>query len=212
MKKLIFIKNPKTASTSIYNSLLKTSNLNADIYEYKKYEENPNYLEEKNCIIVPSPSSQCFFHCYQQEKNFFVFGVLRNIFDRFISGWNFMANIYGVNPTSNIFEYFKFLEDYKNKEKTNIHLHLLRSQKENFYYNNQIVVNRFLNFSRLEQDFKKLQNEFGFKSDLLKLNEGLKINSVAKKDRQKAAKKIKELMQVDYDWFKEIDKKLFYPK
>jgi chondroitin 4-sulfotransferase 11 len=142
-KKLLFIHIPKTAGTSIVFSLFKKSKVEHNLLS--KYSED--FL-----------------------RDVFVFCVIRNPFDRFISQWLYHTNYkdnFFYKKYNKKFDVFSYLDIVKN----NSHRVTWKSMSR-FIFHKTKKVDFFLRFENLSNDWKKLCNILGLdiKLEFLKKN------------------------------------------
>jgi hypothetical protein len=167
-KNIIFIRIPKTASTSIIQAF-RISN------EYGKYFYE--YWHRRPCDIIRITGLESW-------NNSFIFTVIRNTFDRFYSWYNHLVNM-NINEVlserdekdkgwdNGIIKTQQFIKEYNN-----VHEFLLLAPKGNIRYYfppqkhyitippNAKLIDKIINFKTVNKD---IDNIFGIK--LLVLNE-----------------------------------------
>ena len=85
-KNALFIRVPKTASTSI-SSVCKSVMRLQEAQDFLKKEQNiPLYYRTKKCLNVMDKTQEWF---NPMQNNIFTFGFVRNPWDRAVSSWKF---------------------------------------------------------------------------------------------------------------------------
>lgn len=122
----------------------KPHNRNFGIYEYAKDSEYIN-----NIINMDN----------DKWKNYYKFCFIRNPYERFVSGFNYVSKYLNNNI---LFE--KYI-DYKNTVSDFEYIHTFMPQSKHIYYHNENIMNYIGHFENLENDFKNILLTIGFKEN-----------------------------------------------
>lgn len=132
--KCIFIHVPKTAGTSI----IKAFNLNWD------------HPDSKFLITGNHSQNEEWKEYEQKYKDYFVFSIVRNPWERFVSGWKYCETTKHKNiedVLNNLPKATDHVHDYD---------HITKKQCDILYRNNILIPNLLLRFENLQSDFDKL--------------------------------------------------------
>lgn len=166
---ILFIRIPKNASTSLYEAFGKDNVLNASVSSFsQKLLSN----EDWHNISHPSHIGLDLIVKYlgKEQLNLLTICCVRNPYDKLISAYSFtrkheLWRIY--TPTEPTFK--EFAENYcKRKEDNNFsHAH---SQTRWITFEGKIRADVILRFEHLEEDFSKLNQDYGTDYKLPHLN------------------------------------------
>lgn len=152
-KKFIFIHNPKTAGSSVQKALQFWD----DGKHLKRKTKHETFLQLKERDVL-------------DLSNFFIFGFVRNPWDRFSSFFHFLKK------HNDRFPEFNFIHDV-NQLAQNItepwlcDRYSIKSQEE--YFDDSVTIGRYEN---LFQDFDRITRRIGINAKLPKLNTSIKHN------------------------------------
>lgn len=133
--KCIFIHIPKTAGTSIINAFGKT------------WDDHQDVL----FLLGGNTNSDMDWETYEKKyKDYLIFSVIRNPWDRFISGWKYCHSTKNKSLNDVLINLPKFNENRHDFD------HLTRTQCEVIYKKNKLIPNYLLKFENLQSDFNKL--------------------------------------------------------
>jgi hypothetical protein len=178
-KKVIFVRIPKVASTYMIGIL-------KDNYNFKHknmINENHNKLiNKKNFNDVIQGNKDINFFDYNktsenisnelnmnEEKweNYTKFSFVRNPYDRIISGWKFLNEMYEKMDSIDfipfkILSFVDFLKTDKNELSDMEFVHSFMTQSFNLKKDNINIIGKYEN---LEEDFKKIMMNLGFNEE-----------------------------------------------
>jgi len=176
-KKAIFIHIPKTGGTFIRENLSKYYGFNFYILKrpdhdtfcntnlYNGNKEYPDFVANREHGILKYAKTSNFINRMinmNKEKwnDYKIFCFVRNPYDRLISGWNYLNSKHGINSS--------FDEFINNKERVSDfeYIHTFMSQYNNMINeNNMFCIDLLGKFENIENDFKNILLNIGFKEE-----------------------------------------------
>ncbi len=138
--KCIFIHIPKTAGTTIMNAFDRNWSI---------YTNNKNDAFLNKSIFSPKEEWIEYALCY---KDYVTFSVIRNPWDRFISGWKYCDS----TKNRSLLDVLQHLPTHGHDYE-----HITRLQYDRIYYKNVQIQNFLLRFENLQQDFDILCEKIG---------------------------------------------------
>jgi hypothetical protein len=173
-KKAIFIHIPKTGGTYIRENLEKyygfkfyvikrpDHNKFCNIHLYNKSDKYKNFIANReHGILKYAKTSNYINRMIYMDSNkwntYKIFCFVRNPYDRFISGWNYLNKKHEINTS---------FEDYINQEDKVSdfeYIHTFMSQYNNMIdENNSFRIDFLGKFENIENDFKNILLNIGF--------------------------------------------------
>jgi hypothetical protein len=158
---IVYYRNPKCASSSIY-AALQGRNL---FWREKKILEEKLRGDKKYqglfdvSHVLPSESARIFG--YRALENFFSFTCVRNPFDKQVSQWNFsrgkgFGKFYGVPDDGTFSDWCELL--YKKRGDKNFWPTILQTEFSHFR-----PLKYILRFEKINEDWKNMIKEFDIK-------------------------------------------------
>jgi hypothetical protein len=186
-KKAIYIHIPKTAGIYIRSTLDKYYNFKLFLFE------RPDHIEYCKTNLSINKEKQLFFgnnihgiiNYYKTSKylsdlmgmndekwdSYYKFCFIRNPYDRIVSAWNYIQETNNYN-----IDFDKYLE-FKNIVDENEYFHVFLNQyKHMINENNEFYINFVGKFENLEEDFKTILLNIGFKDEEIIHDKSNKIN------------------------------------
>ena len=160
-KNALFIRVPKTASTSLV-ALFKSQKVVCKAQNFfKSRQEVPLYFRTRAHLNVLEKSQEWF---NLKENNIFTFGFVRNPWDRAVSGWKFGS--YGMDWNMNFVDFcrnLKKLELYpKNKQASDgLLLHICEQHSFLICEEKKIKADFIGKFENLQEDFNIICDKIG---------------------------------------------------
>lgn len=140
--KCIFIHIPKNAGTTIINS-----------FDKKWGDPDTSFL-----LSGPHSPKEHWIDLAIKYKDYFIFSVIRNPWDRFISGWKYCE---GTKNKS----FDEILFNLPNHGHDNIHI--TRTQMSTISVENKIIPNYLIRYENLQEDYNMLCSIIGKPKRLL---------------------------------------------
>lgn len=209
-RKVIWIKTPKTAGTSIQWAYLfgnlvlseRWSDYVMTIHrKVQKRKREGLYLTEKpfkdKIIFLPDDRLPEFRSRHPVIfRNAFKFMVARNPWDKFVSGWKYLESTKNLSLT-------EVLEKLPEREQREDWIHLTKRQSEFVCdKNGELIINQVLKYEDLENDFRKFNESIGLpKLKLPKLNQTPQKDDFMNYFDAESFEKVYRLYQQDFHLF-----------
>jgi hypothetical protein len=176
-KKAIFIHIPKTGGTYIRENLSKYYGFNfyvikrpdhdlfCNTHKYNKSTEYTDFVANReHGILKYAKTSNYINRMTNMNKdkwnNYKIFSFVRNPYDRFISGWNYLNLKHGINTS------FEDFIDNKDNVSDFEYIHSFMSQYNNMIdENNEFKIDFLGYFENIEEDFHNILLNIGFKKN-----------------------------------------------
>lgn len=188
-KKFLFLHVPKTAGTSIHTFF-------KNYFELEDLDDPPPHEHHKSIKDLHKEN--------KEYKNLFKFGVVRNPYDRFVSGFNdFYENIHGdrsdypiqiKNGTTFQDFCFSFLESEWSND---IHF---KPAHEFLTVDGEIAVDKIIKFENFVQDFSEVCDILKIDAHLF-LNDKTKYRQVKRKHKNFEKYYNKETKKIIYSFY-----------
>lgn len=160
MPQLIYLKTAKTAGTSIKFAIEKALPPGKCIVlEYTGTW--PLEMHKYKVIILTARAVDKFIKKYPMLwKGAYKFGVVRNPYDKFVSGWLYLYK--NRKPIAEV------LKNPPKKHKLHHdYWHLTRSQTELFYRNGKVIADKLIQFEEVNEEVPKLLQKYNVKCESL---------------------------------------------
>lgn len=212
MKKLIYIRLPKTASTSISDLLIKENNfkyLNSKNINHNNIIIEPLRLIKYNLINTNIFSNGLYneYNKIIKIKDHHTFTIVRSPYTRLVSAWKYLTNhekIKSNNMKKNIDINFEDFVYYVYKEQKNLEL---RDRWHIEPYSNllnksgKIFVDTIIKFEKINKEFKDFCEKFNIKGQLKTLNSS-KIKNYNSYYNETLIEMVNEIYKSDFNLFK----------
>jgi hypothetical protein len=165
-KKALFLRIPKTASTSVISLFKKTRKLYEAQNFFKSRQNAILYFDTRYYLNVMKRSQKWFD---LKQNNIFTFGFVRNPWDRAVSSWKFGSH--GKDWNLNFVDFCRNLKNLKinpknGKAKNALLFHICEQHPFLICENKNLKADFIGRFENLQEDFNIICNKIGIQQQL----------------------------------------------